>query len=397
MKIFLNGESTTFRWKISSRLLPKEKLHVNLSFIFNPMKSLKTRNNVGQGVVILLLVILLAVTYLSAQHQSGAQEQKSQYRLMFYNLENLFDIENDPATNDDEFTPGGSRRWTNKKLYTKLNNTYKVIMAVGGWEPPSIVGMCEVENLFVLQKLIYETPLKKFDYEIIHYDSPDNRGIDVAMIYRKNDFTPLHTEPVPVIFPDDTSSKTRDILYVKGLIGDLEMVHIFINHWPSRFGGYMETKPKRNRAAEILKHKTDSLFAVNPNVSIIIMGDFNDGVEDQSIADVLQAKKPDEDAKPGLLYNLMRVERAGWKYGTLKYREYWDTFDQVIVSGGVLSGSSNLSVDPAKEVIFHGDFLLQPDERYMGEQLFRTYTGFKYLGGFSDHLPVYVDLQLKVE
>lgn len=345
----------------------------------------------------LFLFFFELLSYSFGQNATLSSKNGQNYRLMFYNLENLFDIENDPATNDDEFTPGGSRRWTNKRLYTKLNNIYKVIMAVGGWEPPAIVGMCEAENLFVLQKLIYETPLKKFDYDIIHYDSPDNRGIDVAMIYRKNDFTPLHSEPVPVIIPDDTSSKTRDILYVKGLIGDLEMVHIFINHWPSRFGGYMESKPKRDRAAEILKHKTDSLFAVNPAVSIIIMGDFNDGVEDQSIAEVLQTKNPDENSRPGLLYNLMRVERAHWKYGTLKYREYWDTFDQVIVSGGLLSGSSNLSVDPAKEVIFHGDFLLQPDERYMGEQLFRTYTGFKYLGGFSDHLPVYVDLQLKVE
>lgn len=316
---------------------------------------------------------------------------------MFYNLENLFDTENDPSTNDDEFTPGGSRRWTNKKLYAKLNNTYKVIMAAGGWEPPSIVGMCEVENLFVLQKLIYETPLKKFDYDIIHYDSPDNRGIDVALIYRKTNFTPLHSEPVRITFPDDPDSKTRDILYVKGLIGDIEMVHIFINHWPSRYGGYMETKPKRNRAAEILKKKTDSLFAIHPAVSIVIMGDFNDGPEDQSIADILHARKPVADTQTEALTNLMLVERTGWKYGTLKFRELWDTFDQVIVSGGLLGGASNLSIDPEKEVIFHADFLLQPDDRYMGKQLFRTYSGFKYLGGFSDHLPVYVDLHLKVE
>jgi hypothetical protein len=337
--------------------------------------------------------LLMLVT---AQQPANSGEGKS-YRLMFYNLENLFDIYDDPETRDEEFTPGGSRRWTNKKFYAKLNNTYKVIMAVGGWEPPAVIGLCEVENAFVLEKLIFETPLKKFDYGIIHFDSPDNRGIDVAMIYRKNKFTPLHSEPVKVTFPDDPNSKTRDILYVKGLIGDLEMIHIFINHWPSRYGGYMETKPKRNRAAEVLKHKTDSLFAINPAVSVVIMGDFNDGPEDESIADVLLAKKPVAEFRAGELYNLMLVEQPGWKHGTLKFREFWDTFDQVIVSGGLLGGKSNLSIDPAKEVIFHADFLLQPDERYMGMQLFRTYSGFKYLGGFSDHLPVYVDVLMNME
>jgi hypothetical protein len=175
------------------------------------------------------------------------------------------------------------------------------------------------------------------------------------------------------------------------------MIHIFINHWPSRYGGYMETKPKRNRAAEVLKHKTDSLFAINPAVSVVIMGDFNDGPEDESIADVLLAKKPVAEFRAGELYNLMLVEQPGWKHGTLKFREFWDTFDQVIVSGGLLGGKSNLSIDPAKEVIFHADFLLQPDERYMGMQLFRTYSGFKYLGGFSDHLPVYVDVLMNME
>lgn len=345
-------------------------------------------------------VLLLApglFLLISAKQHSSPSGTKQSYRLMFYNLENLFDIYNDPETRDDEFTPEGTRRWTNKRFYSKLNNIYKVILAVGGWEPPAVVGLCEVENAFVLEKLIFETPLKKFDYGIIHFESPDSRGIDAAMIYRRDKFTPLHSEPVTVNFPDDPDSKTRDILYVKGLIGDLEMIHIFINHWPSRFGGYMETKPKRNRAAEVLKHKTDSLFKINPAVSIVIMGDFNDGPEDESIAEVLLAKKPEPESHAGVLYNLMLLERSGWKHGTLKFREFWDTFDQVIVSGGLLSGKSTLSIDPAKEVIFHADFLMQPDERYMGEQLFRTYSGFKYLGGFSDHLPVYVDVLMNME
>lgn len=342
--------------------------------------------------VLTTMLLFALIINAIAQEKQTEKEYQNRYRLMFYNVENLFDIVDDPNTRDDEFIPEGSRRWTNKRFYAKLNNIYKVIMAVGKWEPPAMVGLCEVENEFVLNRLIYETPLKRFNYKIIHYDSPDGRGIDVALIYRDDQFTPLHTEPVPVTFTDEPSDKTRDILYVKGLIGDREMVHIFINHWPSRFGGYMETKPKRNRAAQILKQKTDSLFAINPSVSIVIMGDFNDGPEDESIAERLLAKRVIDKPDTASLYNLMLVERQGWKFGTLKFREYWDTFDQVIVSGGLLQQSGPLWVNTQPEVIFHDDFLLKDDERYMGKQLFRTYSGFSYLGGFSDHLPVYVDI-----
>ncbi len=146
------------------------------------------------------------------------------------------------------------------------------------------------------------------------------------------------------------------------------MIHIFINHWPSRYGGYMETKPKRGRAAEILKHKTDSLFNINPSAVIVIMGDFNDGPNDESLFKTLDAKNPENDIQTTALYNMMLVDRKGWEHGTLKYREYWDTFDQIIISGSLLDKTGNLWVDPNQEVIFHSDFLLQPDERYLGKK-----------------------------
>lgn len=342
----------------------------------------------------LLGTFLSYIYFVTAQQPSS--DEKQHYRIMFYNVENFFDTNDDPAIRDDEFTPQGARYWTPKRFFQKLMNIYKVIVAVGEWEPPAIVGLCEVENRYVLQKLIYDTPLKQFSYDIIHFDSPDSRGIDVAMIYRKDQFTPLHTEPITVFFPEDTSSKTRDILYVKGLLGDREMVHLFVNHWPSRYGGYMATKPKRNRAAEVLKHKTDSLLAINPNISIVVMGDFNDNPDDESVAQILKAEKPATEFQPGKLYNMMLREQSGWKYGSLKFREHWDTFDHIIVSGGLLDTASVVSISPAGAVIFHADFLLQPDERYMGMQLFRTYVGFKYQGGYSDHLPVYVDVHLNL-
>jgi hypothetical protein len=315
-------------------------------------------------------------------------------RIMFYNVENLFDIYDDSLTRDEEFTPEGERRWSNKRFYKKINNVYKVIMAVGQWEPPAIIGLCEIENRFVLEKLVYETPLKNFGYRIIHHESPDRRGIDVALLYREDQFIPFHHEPVEVIFPDDTSRKTRDILYVKGLLFDKEMIHIFVNHWPSRYGGYMASKPSRETAAITLKTKTDSLFNVNPNLNILIMGDFNDNPEDESIQNKLAAENPAQQITAGKLYNLMQLHNDKGS-GTLKYREGWDIFDQFIVSGNLLNPSGNMFVDNSVASIFKAEFLFESDQSFYGDKPFRTYTGFKYSGGYSDHLPIYLDLKSK--
>lgn len=324
--------------------------------------------------------------------QNSTTDSGETFRIMFYNVENLFDPYDDPLKRDEEFTPEGERHWTNHKFYDKINKVYKVIMAVGEWEPPVIVGMSELENRFVLEKLIHETPLKNYDYRIVHHESPDRRGIDVGLIYRSSGFEPFYDEAIPVVFADDTSYKTRDILYVKGLLGGKEMVHIFINHWPSRYGGYLNTVNRRNHAAEILKHKTDSLLALNPNTAIVIMGDFNDGPEDESFAKVLDAKPPDAAIEPLSYYNLTLAKQVNWNKGTLKYRENWDIFDQVVVTGSLLTAGSGLQVEGKKATIFHAGFLLEDDKTYLDVKPFRTFTGFKYNGGYSDHLPVFIDL-----
>lgn len=344
----------------------------------------------------LVIVLLLSVTGWIANktHSDQSTPTGERYRIMFYNVENLFDTEDDPLTRDEEFTPGGARRWTKKRFYQKINQLSKVILAVGEWDPPVVVGMCEIENRFVLEQLIYSTPLKKFNYRIIHYDSPDQRGIDVAMIYRDQLFEPLYSEPIHINFADDSNRKTRDILYVKGLIGGLETIHLFVNHWPSRRGGYMESKAGRLMAATILRQKVDSLFFINPDARILIMGDFNDNPDDESLTIVLGATKPSNPPDPSTLYNLMKVKRPGWQEGTLKFSEFWETFDQIILSGALLNETSPLFVDPAREVIFAADFLFKPDEKVPGKKLFRTYDGFRYTGGFSDHLPVYTDIFL---
>lgn len=350
-----------------------------------------SRNNFHVQIIpALLIVFFMFAGKLSSQNITTCSQES--IRVMFYNVENLFDIYDDSLTRDEEFTPEGDRRWSNKRFYNKLNNIYKVIMAVGQWEPPAIIGLCEVENLFVLEKLVYETPLKNFGYRIIHHESPDRRGIDVALLYREGCFIPFHYEPVEVVFPNDTARKTRDILYVKGLLFDREMIHIFINHWPSRYGGYLVSKPSRETAALTLKTKTDSLFSVNPNFNILIMGDFNDNPEDESIRDKLNAEMPSQDISPAKIYNLMRLFNQQ-DQGTLKFREGWDIFDQFMVSGNLLKPNANLVVDHSAANIFTAEFLLESDKSFFGNKPFRTYTGFKYTGGYSDHLPIYLDLK----
>ncbi len=327
-----------------------------------------------------------------AQQPDVSGNPEKPFRIMFCNCENLFDIYDDSLTSDEEFLPEGERRWSNNRFYKKLQNTFKVILAVGEGEAPAIIGLCEIENRFVLEKLAFDTPLKNYDYRIIHHESPDRRGIDVGLLYRKTKFTPFYDEAINITFPFDTASKTRDILYTKGLLPNGDTLHVFVNHWPSRYGGFMPTLDKRNFAANILKNKTDSLLLQNPDAFITIMGDFNDGPGDESISKILQAKNPEEKSFNHKLYNLMLVIQEDWPFGTLKYRESWDVFDQIMVSGKLLEDSSSVHLSKIGAQIFHSSFLLEPDETYLGQKPFRTYNGFKYSGGFSDHLPVFLDL-----
>jgi hypothetical protein len=233
-------------------------------------------------------------------------------RLVFYNTENLFDPADDSLTNDDEYTPTGLRGWTYNRFQRKLLNLSKVFISIGGWEAPEIIGMCEIENRFVLYKLISDTPLSKIGYKIIHKDSPDPRGIDVAMIYRPDKFVPVTYKAIPVRFPNDPGGRTRDILYVKGKVLGKETLHVFINHWPSRYGGYSATKPKRAVVASILRHYTDSIMQSDQFARIVIMGDFNDEPNDESITKILMARSDSTHLSKNDLYNMMSgYPRAG--------------------------------------------------------------------------------------
>ena len=313
-------------------------------------------------------------------------------RIMFYNLENFYDTYNDSITLDDDFTSFGMKYWGKEKYNTKLNNTYKVIASVGGWEPPEIIGVCEVENKWVVSEIARGTPLRKFNYKYIHYDSPDARGIDVAMLYRPDKFTPIFHQPIPIVFPFDTASKTRDILYVKGLTTTKDTLHIFVNHFPSKYGGALLSIPKRNYVASVLRNKVDSILMISPTANIVIMGDFNDEPMDECMLKILNAKCDTGNLKAADLYNLMCKLKTTENIGTNKYREQWSLIDQMIVSTPLAKNVKQWHVKNYRAYIFKADYLLQADETYMGLKTFRTYNGARYTGGYSDHLPVYMDL-----
>lgn len=320
-------------------------------------------------------------------------QEKEPFRVMFYNLENLFDTRDDSLTVDEEFLPQGERHWTFERLRTKLNHTSKVIQACGGWQPPVIVGVCEVENLYVLEQLINEPGFVKNQFRIIHKDSPDERGIDVAMLYDRSRFNPFRYKYYPVVRDGDTI-KTREILYVAGVPeNSSDTIHLFFNHWPSRYGGYLETVDLRALAAKILREQVDNLYAEFDEPKIIIMGDFNDQPSDESLTKILRSSNYNSYPEPDKLLNLS----TGWDtkdIGTLKYQSQWQIFDQIIVSGSFLSSGKGVSCNRNSAGIFKSAFLLTKDETYGGLKPYRTFNGFTYQGGFSDHLPVYLDLKL---
>lgn len=326
---------------------------------------------------------------------SDAKRGREAIRIVFYNLENLYDPFNDSLIHDEEFTPQGAKHWNYGRYLKKIQLLAKTILATGGWEAPEIVGLCEVENRKVLQALLYESPLSHFHYRMIHHDSPDPRGVDVAMLFREDKIRCLFDEAIPVTFPPDSVARTRDILYAKCMVLNEDTLHLFINHWPSRFGGYMQTVEKRNRAAFIVRQKADSILGGDPFANILIMGDLNDDPHDESLTVLLKSGGQKDNSTPASLINLMAGYKGAGYAGTLKHGETWHVFDQFIVSHSLLKGQNRLFIQPGQRLIFRAPFLLTEDPGRFGEKLNRTYLGPRYLGGISDHLPIFLDIGLK--
>lgn len=308
--------------------------------------------------------------------------------VVFYNVENLFDLQDEPGKEDDEFTPLGARKWNRVKYQKKLDDISRVISSINEGDLPEIVGLCEVENIQVVRDLIFTDLLALGKYDLIHYESPDRRGIDCALIYRPEEFKVIDHFSVPVIFENDSEYKTRDILYVKGYTRNREEFHVFVNHWPSRIGGAGETESKRLTAATILKNIVDSVMSAGPGAHIIIMGDMNDEPEDASIAEIIGAADPGNSNSDFI--NLMIPENNAGR-GSYKYKGKWKMYDNLIVSPGLLDYKGFRCIEK-RGYVFHHDWMEYTD-RNGKIQPDRTYEGMNYYGGVSDHFPVYFRLR----
>jgi len=312
---------------------------------------------------------------------------RHEYTVMSYNVENLFDTVDDPKVPDEEFLATSEKMWNSTRYQKKLDDIARVISEVNPLELPEIVGLAEIENQMVLEDLVNTDQLKN-RYNIVHEESPDYRGIDVAMLYRKDAFQEISHETLPVNFPDDPNFKTRDILHVTGEMRN-KTVHIFINHWPSRIGGDDKTEPKRVLAASVLKLKVDQILAADPKARIIIMGDMNDEPANNSLKETLGADSPGSGAK---LVNLMIPEKSEG-LGTYFYNGNWNMLDNLIVSEAVLHGKG-MKVEGQAGNIFHNDWMIYTNKDGIKTPN-RTYVGNKYVAGVSDHFPVYFKMIMK--
>ncbi|MBN2631999.1 MAG: endonuclease [Bacteroidales bacterium] len=339
----------------------------------------------SEGIVKRINGTLLLLLTISCCDVFPQVEETHSLRFMFWNVENFFDARDDTVIDDDEFLPGGVRRWTWKRYYDKTVALSKVVVAAGGWEAPALVGLSEVENRMVVEDLVRRTGLSKSGYSIIHEDSPDPRGIDVCIMYRHDIvkvleyryFTPADTQVTPF--------RSRSLLYAKFLICE-DTVHVFLNHWPSRRGGVLAAESLRTTIAMLLREKADSVAeAEGGGAFIIFAGDFNATPTDR-IMNILK-----EDYTSGLsMINLSALLSPGT--GTYRYRGIWEMIDQVLVSERFLRGPGSMRVNPASLRIFNEKFVLTEDPVYPGPSPLSTYRGFSYQGGFSDHLPVLLDI-----
>lgn len=317
--------------------------------------------------------------------QSDSNITSEYLTVAFYNLENLFDTLNDAYTNDDDFLPNSEKKWTAKRYQNKLRKLGKAISEIGhttSGRSPVMVGLAEVENKRVVDDLVASKFLKNDAYSLVHYDSPDERGIDVALIYDSSTFTVEHSEvfSLQLFYEDGEIDYTRDILMVSGFLND-EKIYVLVNHWPSRREGTEISEAKRLIASNKVIEITDGIKSRDENAKIIVMGDFNDNPNNKSVQQLVQGQD---------MYNPMS-DLPTYTRGSSNHRLEWNLFDQILFSTNFFeykTGKHSFS----KANIFDSNFLKQYKGKYKGNP-FRTYVGKKYKGGFSDHFPVYLHLK----
>jgi len=349
-------------------------------------------------------LLFFFISFLSAQ-----PKKYNIHTVAFYNFENLFDTINDLATNDDEWTPDGAQNWTNEKYQQKLKNLARVLSEIGTPEntnAPTLIGGSEIENRGVLEDLIKQPKLLNYNYGIIHFDSPDKRGIDVALLYQKNHFKPISFSNIPLLIyknktvakeekdetDDDAEPKiennrvfTRDQLLITGFL-DGEELNIIVNHWPSRSGGEKASSKYREAAGALNRKIIDSLQQINPDAKVITMGDLNDGPYNKSIKIALGAKAKKTEVQQFGIFNPFE-EMFNKGQGTLAFRDSWDIFDQIMVTGSLIKPDFS-SFNFWKAGIYNKPYLIQDSGKYKGYPLRHTLTEV----GYSDHFPVYIYL-----
>ena len=291
----------------------------------------------------------------------------AQVRIVSYNVENLFDTKHDTLKLDEDFTPKGKYHWTVSRYYSKINNLSRVLVSVGEWQPPVVVGLCEVENEQCLKDMVSSGPLRKMEYQYVYQESPDQRGIDCVLLYRNKNFRLLHSGFFTVPMPEG-ERPTRDIVYAEGIVNKRDTLHIMMCHLPSQLGGTKETAHKRAIAHRVLQQAVDSILQVHPDASIVIMGDMN--------------AKPTDELRG--MHNLMMSFEQQHK-GTHKWKGEWSCLDQFYVSDALLKR--------VEAHIYDAVWIQHEDEHYGGLEPFRCLYGYKWKNGYSDHLPIYLDIE----
>ena len=289
--------------------------------------------------------------------------ENSSWRIVSYNVENLFDTQHDTLKNDSSFLPDGMHHWTYRRYQTKIDRIAQVLVNIGGWESVPLVGLCEVENARCLRHLCYK--LRRFHYKYVHYDSPDERGVDVALLYDSTRISILNSQAIPLMLEND---RTRDILYVSALYELRDTVHVMLCHLPSQLGGASSSDWKRQHAKSLLQSHIDSILLLQPSANIVLMGDMNTLPQDDLNA----------------MTNLMLpIQKSG--LGTHKYQGIWTCLDQFYVSPSLVSR--------AQTTIFSPPWLMEEDVLYLDLKPRRTYVGYRYNDGYSDHLPIVLTIQ----
>ncbi len=317
--------------------------------------------------------------------------QKS-FRIAFYNVENLFDIYDDPTNDgDNEYLPGTEKNWSNERYQNKLDQLGRALLELGEGEAPVLIGLSEIENAMVMRDLSKRFTGEEFGW--VQYDSQDKRGIDVGLLYNKAVFTPKESEPLTIDFSFEKKEYTsRDILYVNGDFKG-ESIHLFVCHWPSRRGGLAVSEPRRVAAAKVTRQKIDAVLAKDADAKIVLMGDFNDEPNNKSMERILKAALSPDNLSKGDLFNAAHAINTS-TVGTYNYQGQWNMLDQIVFSNGLLNAQKGLSTSANSMGIYKADWMLYTDKKH-GKRPSKTYGRSKYYGGVSDHLPIYMTVEIK--